>query len=232
MAISEQQREARKKYIGSSDIASILGLNPWTTAEDVRLAKCGKLEEWQGNEATRAGEYLESAILQWAEDELHTSLQLDTMFIHHNGIMAANVDGTDYEDGEGFVVEAKTSGIVGKPYGDWGTPGTDEVPPMYYVQVQHQLACCGPEYKRGYVAALIGGYGFRMYTLDRDEETIKLIETAAAKFWNEYVLKDRPAPGGLATLEVLRRVRRETGLVVDIDPGGWRDFLEIGRAHV
>lgn len=213
--ITAEQKQARKKFIGSSDMSAILGLNPDCSAYDVWLEKSDKLDEWKGNDATEAGVYLEPVVLQWAEDRMNVKLDRHGMHVHDNRIMGCNLDG----EGEGpegrFVVEAKTSGIVGPIYGDWGTPGTSEVPEMHIIQVMHQLACTG--YSRGYVAALIGGRGFCMYQIDRSEEFCSQLERQAKRFWGEHVMTGNPPPDSLPSLEIARRIKRQPGLIVAID---------------
>lgn len=43
MPITQKQREFRRSHIGSSDIAAILGKDPYKTAYDVWLDKTGQL---------------------------------------------------------------------------------------------------------------------------------------------------------------------------------------------
>lgn len=52
----------RKMGITGSDIAAIMGLNPWKTREQVYLDKIGQGKPFTGNDATRAGQRLEHPI--------------------------------------------------------------------------------------------------------------------------------------------------------------------------
>ena len=55
MSITPEQREARRKYIGSSDSASIMGACPWSDAYDVYVSKVlgeGKKQTDSMREAT------------------------------------------------------------------------------------------------------------------------------------------------------------------------------------
>jgi putative phage-type endonuclease len=210
--ISEQQKAERRKYIGSSDAAAILGLSRYATAEDVRLDKLGRVSDWDGNTATSAGNYLEPAIRAWAADQLGLDLLADKMVVHRNGIMAANLD--SYHAGERVIVECKSTGIVGPPDPGYGAADSDEVPDAVAVQVQHQLACTG--YDLAYVAALIGGIGFRLYRLPRDVEFIAGLEKALERFWRVNVLGDVPAPNCLASMDTMRRLKRQPTKIVDI----------------
>lgn len=41
--ITDKQREQRRRYIGGSDMAAILGVDPWKTQVDLWLEKTGRL---------------------------------------------------------------------------------------------------------------------------------------------------------------------------------------------
>ncbi len=53
---------ARRRGITGTDVAAILGLNPWRNALDVYLEKMGQGEAVQANEAMWWGTYLEEGI--------------------------------------------------------------------------------------------------------------------------------------------------------------------------
>jgi predicted phage-related endonuclease len=61
----------------------------------------------------------------------------------------------------GRIVELKSTGE--RNAGDWGEPGTDEIPQAYQVQVLHQMHCA--EIPEADVAVLIGASDFRIYTV-------------------------------------------------------------------
>ena len=46
-----QYLEERRKGIGGSDIAAVLGLSPWKTAYQVYQEKRKEVDDWKGNEA-------------------------------------------------------------------------------------------------------------------------------------------------------------------------------------
>jgi putative phage-type endonuclease len=220
--ITAEQKEARRRYVGSSDAAAILGLSPYANAEDIRLDKLGRLEEWKGNAATEVGTYLEPAIRAWAADKLDAELLGDKMFVHPNGIMAANLDG--YDPSQKIVVEVKTSGIVGPPNQGYGIEEAGEVPDIVAVQVQHQLACT--RYVAGYVAALIGGHGFKLFRIERDDAFIAGLEKTLCQFWHNHVLADVPAPQVMPGLDTLKRYKRQPKKTVDIRNDPFQKYLE------
>lgn len=51
--LTPDQRERRRRCIGSSEIAAIFGLDPWLNAEDLRLVKCGLVADFAGNNASK-----------------------------------------------------------------------------------------------------------------------------------------------------------------------------------
>ena len=143
--------------LGGTDIGAILGLSPYKTA----------LELWAdlvGNEGPsfrdqlhlRFGQHNESFIAR--EFERATGLQtcehLGTLFHREHGFMFGHVDRFlvkhpgELPVVDGVVVtdallECKTASAFAR--NDWGTPGTDEVPPLYLVQCAWYLAISGCE---------------------------------------------------------------------------------------
>ena len=70
MPITEAQRQQRQKHLGSSDMAAVMGLDSWGNAYDVYLEKTGKLNPEKDKAIFRRGNYMEAALLAFAQDEL------------------------------------------------------------------------------------------------------------------------------------------------------------------
>ena len=68
--ITSEYKLARKRYIGSSDMAAILGLSPYATAHDVFLEKTGRVEDDPGNENTELGNRFEGALVEFCCDQI------------------------------------------------------------------------------------------------------------------------------------------------------------------
>lgn len=214
MPITEEQRQERKKHIGSSDLAAILGLCPWKSAEDTRLEKCGKLiDQNVSNAAMDAGNYLEDGVLNFAETTLGKLIRNQTMQVDGAPIVV-NTDAI--VEADKVPVEAKTTGIMWNTNEWWGAEGTDEVPDRVIIQAHaHMLA-----WKAAicHVPALIGGRGFVLYAVPFNQTIANVILDAAGKFWNENVLKDIPCEGSAASLQVVKMLKRTPNKVVGIDP--------------
>jgi putative phage-type endonuclease len=209
--LTSEQRQARRKYVGSSDAAAILGVDPYRSAADVWLEKTGKLDEWEGNEDTERGRLLEPAILDFAGEWIGKHFVRDQMIVAPDGIRAANCDGI----ASGFVVEAKST-VNADEYGD---QGTDQIPPRVNVQVHHQMHVAGPEYRVAYVPVLLPGYKrieFRMYIVERNEPLADLIAQRCCEFWHWNVLTNVRPEQFYPSLEVLKRIRREPKTVVPV----------------
>jgi len=226
MAITEKQRIARAKGIGSSDIGAIMGYNPYRTAHDVWLEKTGRTEGFMGNEHTMRGEILEPAILKLAELDIgHKIVAPKSPFVR--GLLRANVDGMIEKYAKGQpIVEAKSSMVSD----GWGEPGTDEVPHHVHLQVMHQMLCAESDFT--YVVRLGGFYKMDIYHIEFDRDIAEAIETAADVFWNGHVVTDiapdiTDATGG--TLAYYGGLERDNDLHAPIDPKLCHDFVTADR---
>jgi putative phage-type endonuclease len=179
--------EERRKGIGGSDVAAILGLSPWKSAYQVYREKRKEVEDFQGNEATDWGKRMEPAIRQWYSDQTGRSVRLPDKIMYSDKypFMLASLDGfTDC----GRVVEIKTA-RSGK---GWGEPGTNEIPDYYAVQCHHYMAVTGFEVTD--LPVSIGGGSPALYELPADKEIQEMIIEAEAAFWQRVVDGNPPDP--------------------------------------
>ena len=58
----EEWKALRHQYIGGSDAASVVGLNPYKSAFSLWAEKTGKIAPFEGNLATDVGTFLEEFI--------------------------------------------------------------------------------------------------------------------------------------------------------------------------
>jgi len=214
--IKDKQEEDRRRGIGSSDVGTILGLNPWASPYDLWLVKTGQAAGPEENEAMRIGTVLEAGVLALAADRLGERIVKPTStFVGYHPYMRANVDGMVRQAKRGSeIVEAKTTGATDQ----WGDEHTDEVPEHVKAQVMFQMMCASSDV--AHIACLQGDYGLRlkMYRVPFDVEYAEYIGERVTQFWERNVLALIP-PEGTAALDVLKRIRRdEQAAVVQIDP--------------
>lgn len=177
---NEEWLDIRKKSIGGSEIAAVIGMNRWKTQFAVWAEKTGRIDSSvQQSESMYWGIVMESILRQefskrtgYAVKEAHYIFaSIDNPF------MTANIDGyVDLGNGEYAVLEIKTAGNYAES--DWN----DGCPIEYFCQVQHYLYITGM--KKAFIAVLIGGNQFKYLEINRDEDTIQTIICCAKQFWN------------------------------------------------
>lgn len=177
----------RRKGIGGSDVAALLGLSPWCSPIEVFLDKRGEIAAQPENEAMRWGNILEPVVRQEYSNRTGFEVLMPTGMLQHpkHSFMLANLDGFTPE---GRLFEAKTAR---SPEG-WGEAGSDEVPQGYLFQVQHYMAVTG--YALTDIAVLIGGSDFRIYTVEADADLQSMMIDAEAEFWRRVIENEPPEP--------------------------------------
>ena len=135
--------EARKKFIGGSDVACILGLNPWKTNQQLYREKKGLVmpDDLSDNPLVAYGTNAEPHIRALFELD-HKELKVE--YIPENSwrnskypFAAASLDGwTQDENGRKGILEIKTATITsGQQASHW----KDKIPDNYYCQVLFYL---------------------------------------------------------------------------------------------
>lgn len=198
--------EERKKGIGGSDAATILGLNPYKT----------NIQLWE--EKTRRKDAEDISDKQYvkyghqAEEYLRDLFKLDFpkyevshkeySIIKHPRypFLFASLDGqlVDKETGEMGILEIKTTNILQSMQKEkW----KEKIPDNYFCQVLHYLNVTG--YSFAILKAQLK-YDYsgdirletKHYYIDRNdyEEDIKYLEKREIEFWQNYVEKDIRPP--------------------------------------
>ena len=180
----------RKKGIGGSDIAAILGVSKFKTALDVYLSKTTDQPEQQG-EHLYWGHALENPIIdRFVQDTGALVIRQPETRQHPDYEWAiANADAliTNGDTIEA-ILEIKTSSAFKSR--EWGADDTDEVPIEYIAQVQWYMWIY--DVNEAYLAALIGGNQYRQYHITRDDELIAMLAEKAQAFWQNHVIPRIP----------------------------------------
>ena len=181
MAITKEQLEERKKYIGASEAAAVLGLSRYDTPLGIWAVKTGQLapseEEtlpmWVGTESEAM--VAKRFMLETGKKVRRVN---DTLYHKKYPFLACHLDRK--VEGEGAILECKTANAF--KYREW----EDDIPTEYIVQVYHELACSG--YKKAYIACLIGNAKFVVKEIFRDEKVINDMIKKEVSFWNDFVI--------------------------------------------
>ena len=180
----------RKKGIGGSDIAAILGVSKFKTALEVYLSKTTDQPEQKG-EHLYWGHALENPIIdRFIQDTGANVIRQPEMRRHPDYEWAiANADAliTNGDTIEA-ILEIKTSSAFKSR--EWGEDDTDEVPIEYIAQVQWYMWIY--DVQEAYLAALIGGNQYRQYHIQRDDELIAMLAEKAQAFWQNHVIPRIP----------------------------------------
>lgn len=183
----EEWLRERKKGIGGSDCAAVLGFSRYRTPVDVWLDKTNPndLSTWE-NTSMKIGILAEQNLIKpmFMEQEDKRVLADKKIRIHpeHN-FLRANLDGiiTDTGDGLGTGVwEAKStsSRVINSVDGDY--------PPEYFLQCQHNMMVTG--FKYAWLSIWVKDTDtFMHYYIPRDEALIEQIMAKEIEFWRVYV---------------------------------------------
>lgn len=214
---------SRRRGIGGSDVAAILGLSPWTSPYALWEDKTGRGEEEVATPAIYWGTMFEPVIRQaYADATGHIVTKPEVMYVSkEHPFMIANIDGMR-EDGR--LLEIKTASSSD----GWGAPGTDEVPDYYLTQVQHYLAVTGAPGCD--VAVLISGRDFRIYEVEADAELQATLIEREKEFWH---LVETDTPPEATTLDDMQRKWRDAVAkkTVQADGAAMQAFASLCRVQ-
>lgn len=179
--------EYRRRGIGGSDAAAIVGMSPYATAYTVWADKTGRLTEKDDSEAMRLGRDLEDYVASRFTEKTGKKVRKKNAILQHDDheFIIANIDREVI--GEKAGLECKTTSALNLKRFKNGA-----FPDQYYTQCVHYLAVTG--WERWYLAVLALGVGFFVYVIERDEDEIKALEQAEADFWRNHILPDVPPP--------------------------------------
>lgn len=225
IGLTDEDLERRRKCIGASDVAAILGVSPWRSPWDVWADKTGRLQPWEGNEATKIGQYLESSVLSYAEAQVG-DLERNIRVECPGTPIVATLDARTIA--EGIPVEVKTAGMTGPLHGDWGDAMTDHVPDHYLLQVHTQLLCTGAEV--AWLFALLGGRGVVQYEIPRSDSLCDSLTEQLCEWWNRHIVEGVEPSRERATLEIVKRLRRVPERAIEL--GDSVGFLLRTKEHL
>lgn len=200
----------RRRYIGGSDVAAVLGISPWRTPLQLWEAKTAPALPHEGPASgpKRRGHRWEAVVaemlVEHLQDQGHT-VQIvgsNTRYVDpERDYLAAEIDFEVRLDGEDEVTNVELKTVHPFKASEWGEAGTDECPVWYTAQAMHGLGVTGR--RRCLVAPLFGADEIRAYPVLRDEETIAAMRARCEAFWQLVQTGVRPDPTTLADLDRL-----------------------------
>lgn len=185
MTFTAEQLEERKRGIGASEAAAVLGLNPYRTPLEVWMQKKGMVETIE-TPAMRLGTRLEPVIAEMYQERVGVELFTTPTIHYKNPVIFATPDRIIKGKNKGLEIKTANARMAEH----WGLEeGTDEIPQYYLIQCILCMAVTDlPEWD---VAALIGGSDFRIYTIHRDIELETTIIERLLEWWDNYIVKNQ-----------------------------------------
>lgn len=180
--------EARRGYLGGTDIAAIVGKHKYKTACDVYLEKTGEpVYDETKTKLAEAGLALEPYIRQWSIREFGWDIKPGRTITHpDHPFLAVNPDGFVGDDA---CWECKTYRFTTKK--EWGAEGTDEIPDAYYIQGIWQCGIAGLR-RTLFTACDTGLMTLTPYQAEEDPRNFELLVEAGVRFWNEHIVPRIP----------------------------------------
>lgn len=184
----EEWLAARKRGVGGSEIAALVGCHPYLTPLKLWLQKTGRAPAEEESPRMRLGKAAETIILDEYQREagvvavLNSSLYSDESHFVLGTPDAFRVD----PDREG--VELKWHGARMRP--NFGEAGSDGVPDHHFCQATLYAGLTGQP--RWHFGVLFGNEGVLPFTIRFDLDLYAALTAAAEKFWKDHVLRDVP----------------------------------------
>ncbi len=194
----------RQKYLGSSDVAGILGISPWKTPLDVYLDKIQPRVEESDPARLRVltrGKLMEPYVTDILSQETGVCIVArGNRYIDPElPFIAAEIDAECVANGDAQTlinIEIKT--VSPFKAREWGEQQTDEIPVHYTAQVMHQLMVTRRD--TCMLGVLIGGDDFRVYRVERDDEIIAAIRAREVEFWQRVQEQNPPEPTSVSDI--------------------------------
>lgn len=213
----EDWLEVRKSGIGSSEVPTILGLNPYDTPYQLWLRKTGQIPPTEENAAMKRGHWLEDGVAQYYSEATGRKIIKRSagdwiMRDKERPWMQVSPDRTYWipdmpknAQNKG-ICECKTTLHTIDPV---------ELPLNWIAQTSYQLGVSG--YEHGSIAWLDGHMDFGYVDINLDKEFFAYICEEVEKFWKDCVLGGM-APEALTSDDVLLKSPQATeGKVFEAD---------------
>ena len=223
----EEWLKVRESGIGSSEIATIVGLNPWETPYQLWRRKLGIDPPKQENFAMKAGHYLEDAVAQFWHDETGQDIikasagdwlirNDERPFLQVSPDRTYWLAGMTHNNANKGILECKTT---------QKSIDADDLPKHWFCQVQYQLGVA--ELQRGSLAWLCSGREFGYKDLAFVPDFYGWLVEEAEKFWKDNV-EGRQEPSAVSVQDVLLKYNRHTdGKVLEVGDDIYNDYRDL-----
>ena len=184
--------KSREEGIGSSEVATVLGVNPYDTPYQLWLRKTKQVEsEENENFLMKAGHYLEDAISHFCADDADLDIvkssasefvvvDKEKPFLRASPDRYAFPKGEKHTDDNRVIIECKSTQKPVDP---------DNLSKYWFVQVMYQLRVT--RVPSAYIAWLTQGRDFGCKPIYYDEDFGQFIAEEVERFWVDCVVGGR-----------------------------------------
>lgn len=212
----EEWLDVRKSGIGSSEVATIVGLNPWETPYQLWRRKVGIDAPKEENFAMKAGHYLEDAVSRFWADETGREIikrsavdwiirDNDRPYLQVSPDRTYWLTGEKRNDTNKGILECKTTQMA---------VDADDLPKHWFCQVQYQLGVAGLEH--GSLAWLCSGREFGYKDIDLVPDFYQWLVEEVSRFWQDNIFA-RVEPSAVSVKDVLLKYNRHAdGKIIEV----------------
>lgn len=188
-SFNEDEHEERRHVLGGTDMAAILGVNPWRTPLQVFREKTGRGEPVVMNELMANGLVSEEKLAKVYEMRTGNRTQVWRPMVKAKDLpIGVHLDRVIVDAGGNLEIKTASSDQ------GWGEEGSDQIPLHYRIQIETQMLCSGKSFTDLIVefGRAFHGPKIRIYRIKSDPKVRRVIKKEAEKFWSEHVLADEP----------------------------------------
>lgn len=216
----------REGGIGSSEVGTIVGLNPYETPYQLWRRKKGIDPAKSETFAMKAGHYLEDAVARFWMDETGNEVikasagdwiiaNKEKPFLRVSPDRTYWLEGRRSNDNKG-ILECKTT---------QKSIDEDDIPKYWYCQLQYQLGVA--EVRKGSLAWLSQGRDFGYRDYDFNEDIFGWLIESVEKFWQDCILGER-IPEAISATDVLLKYNRHTdGKSKEVSDKTYEEWAEL-----
>ena len=221
----EEWLKYRESGIGSSEVATIVGLNPWESPYQLWRRKIGIDAPKEENFAMKAGHYLEDAVARFWQDETGCEIikrsAIDWLIVNTDKpYMRVSPDRTFWLNGlpksasNKGILECKTTQM---------SIDADDLPKHWFCQVQYQLGVA--ELRQGSLAWLCSGREFGYKDLSLVPDFFGWLCEEVDRFWIDNI-QGKKEPEAITVQDVLLKYNRHTnGKIIEITDEVYEAYL-------
>lgn len=178
--------QERRKYLGASEVAAVLGLDRFKTPLDVYNEKTGFSIPFEGNNHTERGNALEAIAADYFTKQTGKQLRRRSEAFAHpaHSFIVGHVDRVIV--GEKHLIEIKAPSIAA-----FRRMQREGLPESYVIQANVYMGLASMP-KLTFVIFCADAWDAAIFTLDFDGEIYATAINAAFEFWTKHVLTQTP----------------------------------------